>query len=102
LPDSDSAEHSHEALTHDHEHHHVTHNFNAARGGFEHLSARHAHQHDHGGLIHSHHPHEDFDREHAGEAHEHDHGGSKKAPAKKTAATKAKKAAGSVDGPAQA
>jgi hypothetical protein len=98
--------HDHEALVHSHPHYHVTHNFREMTGGFEHLSSSHEHEHDHAAMNHSHHPHEDFESEHAGEAHVHDHAApvngdgqvapakaAKKAPAKK--ATKAAAPAGS-------
>lgn len=68
-PDFD--EHRHEALVHDHEHWHVTHNYKD--GGFEHLSWKHGHGHDHAAVAHSHLPHEDFESEHLDEAHDHDH-----------------------------
>ena len=88
-------QHDHEAVAHSHRHYHVTHNYREMTGGFEHLSSEHEHEHDHAALTHSHYPHEDFEREHAGEAHVHDHaapveddggaaGKPKKAPAKKT------------------
>lgn len=98
-------EHHHDAMVHDHEHWHVTHNFRAISGGFEHLSWKHAHEHDHAELTHSHVPHEDFDSEHADEAHDHDHGepvkaaraprtrSTKKAAAKKSAKKATKRAA---------
>ncbi len=97
-------EHHHDAMVHDHEHWHVTHNFRAISGGFEHLSWKHAHEHDHAELTHSHVPHEDFDSEHADEAHDHDHGepvkarapaarSSKKSTARKTTKKAAKKSA---------
>jgi hypothetical protein len=84
--------HDHEALVHTHPHFHVTHNYRAMSGSFEHLSSSHEHEHDHAAISHSHHPHEDFDGEHAGEAHIHDH----VAPVKEdgqTAAAKPRKAA---------
>src|SRR4051795_9367998 len=94
-------EHTHEAMVHDHPHHHVTHNFNRLTGGFDHLSSEHSHDHDHASVTHGHHPHEDFEQEHQGEAHIHDHavpvrddvatngdGAAKKAPAKKATAAK--------------
>lgn len=64
-------QHDHDALVHDHEHWHVTHNWSG--GEFEHLASRHSHTHDHASLTHAHLPHRDFDHEHAGEAHVHDH-----------------------------
>lgn len=67
-------EHHHPDAVHDHEHWHVTHNFRAMTGGFEHLSWKHSHEHDHAEVTHAHVPHEDFDKEHADEAHDHDHG----------------------------
>lgn len=82
-------EHHHDAMVHSHPHYHVTHNYNEERGGFDHLSSRHEHEHDHGEITHSHYPHEDFDKEHAGEAHIHDHD----RPVKKTAARKKSTAA---------
>jgi hypothetical protein len=92
-------EHHHEAMVHDHEHWHVTHNHRAMTGGFEHLSWKHAHEHDHAELTHAHFPHEDFESEHLDEAHDHDHGepvkerqaakkASKKSASKKTGAKK--------------
>ena len=67
------AEHDHEGLVHDHQHFHITHNYNEQTGGFDHLSAAHAHEHDHAPLRHAHVPHNDFENEHRGEAHIHDH-----------------------------
>ena len=69
---SDFEQHQHDELVHDHEHWHVTHNYKA--GGFEHLSWKHSHAHDHPAVEHAHVPHEDFESEHVGEAHDHDHG----------------------------
>jgi hypothetical protein len=66
--------HAHEALVHAHDHYHVTHNFNARVGGFDHLSSEHEHDHDHAETKHSHYPHQDFEHEHRYEAHDHDHG----------------------------
>ena len=43
----DHRSHSHQALSHDHAHYHVTHNFNNLTGGFDHLFTRHSHPHDH-------------------------------------------------------
>ena len=89
-------EHTHDAMVHDHEHWHVTHNYRQMTGGFEHLSWKHSHTHDHAAVTHAHWPHEDFEAEHAGEAHDHDHDEpvKKRAPAT-TSATKrtAKKSA---------
>jgi hypothetical protein len=65
--------HEHDALVHDHQHWHVTHNWDEAKQTFEHLAARHAHVHDHASMTHAHVPHRDFDSEHASEAHLHDH-----------------------------
>lgn len=70
---SDAESHHHDAIVHEHEHWHVTHNWNEERQDFEHLAARHSHIHDHASLTHAHRPHEDFEHEHAGEAHIHDH-----------------------------
>jgi hypothetical protein len=84
----DFEEHHHDAMVHDHEHWHVTHNYRPMSGGFEHLSWKHSHEHDHAAMTHAHWPHEDFDAEHAGEAHDHDHG----EPVKERAPASAKKA----------
>lgn len=65
--------HDHEALVHEHEHWHVTHNWSENARTFEHLAAHHAHKHDHAALTHAHVPHQDFESEHRGEAHVHDH-----------------------------
>jgi hypothetical protein len=70
---TDPERHTHDAMVHEHEHWHVTHNWSETAGTFEHLAARHSHPHDHAELTHSHVPHVDFDSEHAGEAHVHDH-----------------------------
>jgi hypothetical protein len=70
---SDGESHEHDALVHDHEHWHVTHNWDESAQDFEHLAARHAHTHDHASVTHSHVPHEDVESEHLGEAHIHDH-----------------------------
>ena len=69
----DLEQHIHDAIVHNHEHWHVTHNWSATAGTFEHLASRHSHEHDHAALTHAHVPHVDFDSEHAGEAHVHDH-----------------------------
>ena len=69
----DRDQHDHEALIHNHRHHHVTHNFSEMSGTFEHLSSEHTHEHDHSALSHAHFPHQEFDAEHEGEAHVHDH-----------------------------
>jgi hypothetical protein len=66
-------QHTHDATVHDHEHWHVTHNWSATAGTFEHLAAQHSHEHNHTAVEHSHVAHVDFDDEHAGEAHVHDH-----------------------------
>jgi len=66
-------QHSHEGLVHEHDHVHVTHNWNAETGSFEHLTSAHTHQHNHAPLTHAHHPHRNFEEEHVGEAHVHDH-----------------------------
>ena len=90
LAGQDHPMHSHQALSHQHPHYHVTHNFNNLTGGFDHLFTRHSHHHDHAAVDHSHHPHQDFDAEHAGEAHQH---GPAEGPARAPAAKAAKKAA---------
>jgi hypothetical protein len=75
------SEHTHEDVTHEHEHYHVTHNYFERAGAFEHLGYQHLHRHEHGSEQHSHYPHQDFGAEHAGEAHEHQHpAGSQSAP----------------------
>jgi hypothetical protein len=66
-------QHTHDATVHDHEHWHVTHNWSATAGTFEHLAAKHRHEHNHAAVEHSHVAHVDFDDEHTGEAHVHDH-----------------------------
>lgn len=68
-----SNEHTHQAVTHAHEHYHVTHNFFEHTGVFEHLGFRHQHEHAHATDRHSHHPHENYESEHATEAHDHLH-----------------------------
>jgi hypothetical protein len=70
---TDFEQHTHDALVHEHEHWHVTHNWSETAGTFEHLASKHSHPHDHAELTHSHAPHVDFDNEHGGEAHIHDH-----------------------------
>lgn len=67
-------EHVHEAVTHAHEHYHLTHNFLEHTGVFEHLGFRHHHEHAHAADRHAHYPHENFESEHATEAHDHPHG----------------------------
>jgi hypothetical protein len=73
----DFVEHSHEALTHIHDHYHITHNkregLDEVMGEWEHLTAHHDHAHNHPALKHSHAPHENAEHEHLGEAHVHDH-----------------------------
>ncbi|HEY3941666.1 MAG TPA: hypothetical protein VGL60_04205 [Acidimicrobiales bacterium] len=69
----DGEHHRHEPVLHRHRHSHVTHNYNEATGGFDHLSSAHEHDHRHPGSSHSHRPHEDFELEHGGEGHDHDH-----------------------------
>ena len=70
-------EHSHEAIVHDHEHPHMTHNRREGPdelvGEWEHLTALHTHEHNHATITHSHLPHENAEHEHLGEAHIHDH-----------------------------
>ncbi|GEL18183.1 hypothetical protein [Pseudonocardia asaccharolytica] len=39
-------EHIHDAMVHDHEHWHVTHDWSETAGTFEHLAVRHNHDHD--------------------------------------------------------
>ena len=73
MADQEFDQHTHEAMVHQHEHWHVTHNWSETAGTFEHLAARHSHEHDHASLTRAHVPHVDFDAEHAGEAHVHDH-----------------------------
>jgi hypothetical protein len=97
----DFEEHHHDAMVHDHEHWHVTHNYRALTGGFEHLSWKHSHEHDHAELTHSHVPHEDFEGEHADEAHDHDHGEPVKKRAPRKAAKKATKKAAAKKGTAK-
>lgn len=109
------SEHTHAAVTHEHAHYHVTHNFFERAGAFEHLGYQHSHSHAHGSEKHTHYPHKDFDAEHAGEAHEHQHpagssgseqlqgaaGAAKNLPAAaKKAAPTAKKAAVAATGAA--
>jgi hypothetical protein len=54
-------EHSHDSMTHEHDHYHITHNkregADAAIGEWEHLTAQHTHAHNHPGMVHSHEPH---------------------------------------------
>jgi hypothetical protein len=70
-------EHDHEAIVHEHEHYHVTHNrregLDEMVGEWEHLTARHSHAHNHAALTHAHAGHENAEHEHQGEAHVHDH-----------------------------
>src|SRR5215217_6286368 len=69
--------HHHEALQHDHEHVHVTHertDDSEAVGGWAHLTASHKHDHNHPAVAHEHRPHRSFEAEHRREAHVHDHG----------------------------
>ena len=73
MAEQDFDQHTHQAMVHQHEHWHVTHNWSETAGTFEHLAARHSHEHDHASVTHAHVPHVDFDAEHAGEAHVHDH-----------------------------
>ena len=72
MADQQFDQHTHDAMVHQHEHWHVTHNWSETASTFEHLAARHSHEHDHASLTHAHVPHVDFDTEHAGEAHVHD------------------------------
>ena len=65
--------HQHDAIVHEHEHWHVTHNWNESTRSFDHLAARHVHEHDHASVEHAHLPHRDVEHEHQGEAHVHDH-----------------------------
>jgi|SRR5690606_22933550 len=68
--------HFHEAVEHDHEHVHVTHNRTDPTrgvGGWEHLTATHRHRHNHAAVEHTHRPHRNLDAEHRHEAHVHDH-----------------------------
>lgn len=64
-------QHDHDALVHDHDHWHVTHNWNGST--FDHLASRHSHERNHASVTHSNLPHRDVDHEQGGEAHGHDH-----------------------------
>jgi hypothetical protein len=68
-------EHSHEPLTHVHDHYHVTHHHTGGPlGEFEHRSRYHSHDHNHAPMIHAHDQEPaDEEREHDSEAHIHDH-----------------------------
>jgi hypothetical protein len=80
----DTPEHAHAAVTHAHDHYHVTHHHKSGLTGegFDHRSQWHTHDHNHNELIHSH----DFSTEeevdeHAKEAHIHDHAAPATSPA---------------------
>jgi hypothetical protein len=74
---SEYVEQSHDAVVHNHDHPHVTHNRREGPdevvGEWEHLTALHAHEHNHAAITHFHSPHENAEHEHLGEAHVHDH-----------------------------
>ena len=101
--------HQHDAMVHDHEHWHVTHNWSDTAMTFAHLASKHAHEHDHAQIDHAHVPHLDFESEHAGEAHIHDHddpvdrdaNSATEAPAKSTAKKSAAKKATRKRAPAK-
>jgi hypothetical protein len=66
-------EHTHPAVTHSHNHWHVSHHVEAD-GSVEHRTYWHTHLHNHGELTHSHdYSQADEERDHAKEAHIHDH-----------------------------
>lgn len=74
-------EHSHPAVTHSHDHWHVSHHVEDD-GRVEHRTSWHTHPHNHGELTHSHdHSQEDEERHHAKEAHIHDHAAPTESPA---------------------
>ena len=67
--------HTHPAVTHSHDHYHVSHHH---RGGplaeFEHRAYWHTHEHNHAELTHSHdYDLDEEDQQHPKEAHVHDH-----------------------------
>ncbi len=73
-------EHTHPAVTHSHDHWHVSHHVEDD-GRVEHRTYWHTHPHNHGELTHSHdHSQEDEERHHAKEAHIHDHAAPTESP----------------------
>ena len=76
-----AAEHTHPAVTHSHDHWHVSHHVEAD-GRVEHRTYWHTHPHNHGELTHSHdYSQDDEERHHAKEAHVHDHTAPMESPA---------------------
>ena len=73
----DFVEHVHDAVTHEHDHYHITHHKREGMyevlGEWEHLTSSHGHLHNHPAIAHAHGPHEDAEHEHLSEAHIHDH-----------------------------
>lgn len=68
--------HTHPAVTHTHDHWHITHHHrdNVPIGEWEHQASWHTHEHNHGPLTHSHdYSREEEEQHHASEAHIHDH-----------------------------
>jgi hypothetical protein len=76
-------EHTHPAVTHSHDHYHVSHHHTGGPGEeWEHRTYWHTHEHNHSPLTHSH----DYSRgeeeqHHAKEAHIHDHADPSHSPA---------------------
>lgn len=70
-------EHMHPAITHTHDHYHVSHHHKSGEllGVFEHRSHYHSHEHNHARLVHAHSGHDvnDERNEHDEMAHTHDH-----------------------------
>ena len=62
----------HDAQVQDHEHAHVIH-YLVQGEQWTHLTATHAHQHNHAPLSHAHNPYQNEEKEHRQEAHIHDH-----------------------------
>jgi len=66
-------EHTHPAVTHEHDHWHISHHV-TDDGQVEHRVSWHTHPHNHAELTHSHdYAQEGEERDHAKEAHIHDH-----------------------------
>jgi hypothetical protein len=69
--------HGHPAVTHTHDHYHVSHQHKSGEmlGSFEHKATYHSHEHNHNAILHAHSGRdpETETHEHAQMAHTHDH-----------------------------
>ncbi len=75
-------EHTHPAMTHTHDHYHVSHHHGGTLSEWQHRTTWHTHEHNHAETTHSHdHSQEEEAQHHAKEAHMHDHTSPAQSPA---------------------